>query len=45
VLVTSVVEVDCSEDSLVCTDDESSEVTGVLSEEVEETVDVSVVGI
>lgn len=45
VLVTSVVEVDCCEDSLVCTDDDSSEVTGVVREEVEETVEVSVVGI
>ena len=44
-LVTWVVELNCCEVSLVCIDDESSEVNEVTSEEVEETVDVSVVGI
>jgi hypothetical protein len=41
--VTSVVELYCCEDSVVCNEDESSEVNEVKSVEVGETVDVAVV--
>lgn len=42
-LVTSVVELYCCEDSVVCSEDESSEVNEEMSVEVGETVDVAVV--